>query len=143
MRYSESENPYIITRFATSDTVTIDIYDLSDNSLEVDGALMSEVGSTGYFKYQFNPTVTSLKEYLYIATNGTEEHAGKIVLGGYPDDIKDETEIILKVQKNAWKIIDNQMIIYDDDGTTPLYTFNLKDSTGTPSSTEVYERTPV
>jgi len=31
----------------------------------------------------------------------------------------------LKVLKNNYAIIDNQFIIYDDDGTTPIYTYNL------------------
>jgi len=87
MRYLESENPYIICRFETGDTVLIDVYDLADNSKDVDAASMSEIGTTGYYKYQFNPSISTLMEYLYIATNGTEEHAGKIILGGYPDSI--------------------------------------------------------
>ena len=87
MRYLEAENPYIIARFTTGDTVTIDIYDLSDSSLLINGASMTEIGATGYFKYLFNPAVSSLKEFLYIADNSTEEHAGKIILGGFPDEI--------------------------------------------------------
>jgi len=94
MRYLEAENPYIICRFATGDTVTIDIYDLSDNSKLVDTASMSEVGSTGYFKYLFNPSPLALTEYMYITSNGTEEHAGKIILGGYPDDVTDTLQVI-------------------------------------------------
>ena len=94
MRYLEAENPFIIVRFTTGDTVTIDIYDLSDDSLVVNGASMSEIGTTGYFKYQFNPSPTSLKEYLYVSNNTIEEHAGKIILGGYPDSIKTETDKI-------------------------------------------------
>jgi len=92
MRYLESENPYIIARFTTGDTVKISIYKLSDNSKIVDDVAMTEIGTTGYFKYQFNPSPTSLTEYLYIANNTIEEHAGKIILGGYPDGIKDHTD---------------------------------------------------
>jgi len=50
---------------------------------------------------------------------------------------------ILKVEKGRWKIVNNQMIIYDEDGTTPLYTFNLKDSDGQPTEENVMERAPV
>ena len=92
MRYLESENPYIIARFTTGDTVKISIYKLSDNSKIVDNVAMTEIGTTGYFKYQFNPSPTTLTEYLYIANNTIEEHAGKIILGGYPDSIKDQTD---------------------------------------------------
>lgn len=101
MRYLEAENPYIICRFTTGDTVTIDIYDLSDDSKDVNGASMSEIGSTGYFKYLFNPDISVLKEYIYIADNSIEEHAGKIILGGYPDGIKDETDKIQTVDDNV------------------------------------------
>ena len=98
MRYLENENPYIICRFTTGDTVTIDIYDLSDDSKDVDGVSMSEIGSTGYFKYLFNPDISTLVEYLYIADNGIEEHAGKIILGGYPDDIKEQIDDLHQLQ---------------------------------------------
>ena len=94
MRYLESEDPYIIGRFGTGDTVTITIYDLSDDSVVVSSVSMSEVASTGYFKYQFNPSPTTLKEYFYVMTNSIEEHSGKIILGGFPDDIKDDTSKI-------------------------------------------------
>ena len=104
MRYLEAENPYIIARFTTGDTVTIDIYDLADNSKDVDGASMAEIGSTGYFKYQFNPDISSLMEYLYIADNGSEEHAGKIILGGFPDSIKDETDKIANIKTETDKM---------------------------------------
>lgn len=86
MRYTESENPYIWCRFTTGDSVTITIYKSSDSSVIVNAVSMSELVSTGYFKYQFNPSPTELTEYFYIATNTIEEHAGKIILGGYPDN---------------------------------------------------------
>jgi hypothetical protein len=50
---------------------------------------------------------------------------------------------ILKIETGKWKILSNQFIIYDTNGTTPLYTFNLKDSSGNPTETNVYERDPV
>jgi hypothetical protein len=33
--------------------------------------------------------------------------------------------VILKILKNKWEITGNQLIIYDDDNSTALYTFNL------------------
>lgn len=52
---------------------------------------------------------------------------------------------ILKVEKNRWKIDTgtNQLYVYDDNGTSVLYTFNLKDNTGAASSSKIYERVPV
>lgn len=53
------------------------------------------------------------------------------------------TDEIHKAAYGRWKIVGTQLIIYDDDGTTPLQTFDLKDDTGTPSSTKIYERVPL
>ena len=92
MRYLLTENPYIWSRFTTGDSVTITIYKSLDDSVVVNAVSMSELAATGYFKYQFNPAPGSLTEYFYVTTNGTEEHAGKIILGGYPDGIKDKTD---------------------------------------------------
>lgn len=52
---------------------------------------------------------------------------------------------LLKYERNRTKIdtVNKQMIIYDDDKTTILHVFDLKDSTGTPSIAEVCERFPV
>ena len=58
-----------------------------------------------------------------------------------PDFTSDITNL-LKVETGRWRIVNNQMIVYDDDETTPLYTFDLKDSDGDPSSENVYERVP-
>ena len=49
---------------------------------------------------------------------------------------------IKKVQLNRWRILNNQLLIYDNDGVTVLYTFNLKDSSGNPAEANVYERVP-
>lgn len=51
---------------------------------------------------------------------------------------------ILKYQRNRTKIDVSaaQLIVYDDDGTTPLTIFDLKDFSGMPSVQEVCERVP-
>lgn len=55
-------------------------------------------------------------------TDGIELYEPIVVIEDYRADIT----IIKKVEINRWKIASNQLVIYDDDGTTPLYTFNLK-----------------
>jgi len=87
MRYSESENPYVIGEFNTGDTCTITIYDLSNNIVVVNAASMSEIETTGYFKYLFSPSPISFTEYLCIMTNSIVEQTYKIELGGYVDKI--------------------------------------------------------
>jgi hypothetical protein len=51
---------------------------------------------------------------------------------------------LLKYEKNRTKIdkTAKTLTVYDDDGTTPLKVFDLKDSSGTPSIIEVCERAP-
>ena len=39
--------------------------------------------------------------------------------------VDQRTAIIKKIETNKWKIQNDQLIIYDDDGITPLITFNL------------------
>jgi hypothetical protein len=53
-------------------------------------------------------------------------------------------EILLKYEKNRTKIDKTAftLTVYDDDGTTPIRVFNLKNSLGAPSVTEVTERVP-
>lgn len=51
---------------------------------------------------------------------------------------------LLKFEQNRTRIdtVTSQLIIYDNDCVTPLYTFNLRDHLGNPSVQEVCERSP-
>jgi hypothetical protein len=87
MRYSKTEHPYITGKFTTGDTCTITMYDLYNNKVIVDTAPMTEVGSSGYFKYRFVPTLFYYTEYLCVMTNSVDEQVEKIELGGYMDKV--------------------------------------------------------
>jgi len=100
MRYLEDESTYIISNFTTGDTVTITVYKLTDNSKVVDAVSMTEIGTTGRFKYAFAQTISTKTEYLYVCTNSTEEQQGKIILGGYPDTILEDTDDLQTNQSN-------------------------------------------
>ena len=149
MRYNKDENTYILAEFTSGDIVTIDIYRLSDDVKVVDGASVSEVSSTGTFKYLFNITVTEKTEFLLIMNNGIIDRRGKLILGGYPDDIEDllgtmETDLsfIKEIEGGRWKIDTDtkQMIFYKSDNTTIVATFNLLDSNQAASFSNVFER---
>ena len=92
MRYLEDESTYILGNFTAGDTVTITIYKLSDNSKVIDATACTEISTTGRFKYSFSQAVATKTEYLWIMTNSIEEQQGKIILGGYPDGVKDQTD---------------------------------------------------
>lgn len=51
---------------------------------------------------------------------------------------------MLKYERNRTKIdvVNNTLTVFDDDGSTPLTVFNLKDHLGAPSIAEVAERVP-
>lgn len=47
------------------------------------------------------------------------------------------------VALGRWKIVGSVLTLYQSDGTTPLIAFNLKDDTGAPSGTRIFERVPI
>lgn len=55
-------------------------------------------------------------------TDGLEAYEPILVINDYRADIS----IIRKIETNSWRIASNQLTIYDDDGITPLYVFNLQ-----------------
>lgn len=63
--------------------------------------------------------------------------------GGRVNNLYSNFDIIKKIETGRWKIVDNQMIFYNNDGVTPLLTFNLFDLNGIPTNTNVMERVPV
>lgn len=56
--------------------------------------------------------------------------------GDYMDEIR-------QAAFGRWKIIGTQLVVYADDGTTVVRTFDLKDSDGNPSATRIFERDPI
>lgn len=60
-------------------------------------------------------------------------------------NIKDDVILIEKINSNRWRIdsTTNQLTIYDDDETTPLLVFNLKNEAGVPTTIGPAERDPV
>lgn len=92
--------------------------------------------------YYFDATPTERLALRLDSEDVTMEDAERYIfmeVGPNDDDLK----WMKKIGANRWKIFGNQLIIYDDDDVTPLYTFNLKDSAGNPAMENVYERVPV
>ena len=146
MRYSKNENTYILAEFISGDTVTIDIYKLSDDDKVVDGANMLEISSTGIFKYVFISSlyieVAEKTEFLLIASNGATSKNGQLVIGGYPDTLRTDITFIKEIEGGRWKIDTNtkQMIFYDEAGTAEIAKFQLYDKDHSPSDINVFER---
>jgi len=58
--------------------------------------------------------------------------------------IQTDTTKILQVESGKWTRSGSQIIFYDSDGSTPLYTFTIKDENGTncTDSSNVFQRVP-
>lgn len=59
--------------------------------------------------------------------------------GDYVDDIQEARQAAV----GRWKIDGTVLSLYEDDGTTVFKAFNLKDSLGAPSNSEVHDKDPV
>ena len=95
MRYKSNETTYILATYPNRGTITINIYRISDGAVIVNAGTMTEIGTTTVFQYLFSDNITSKTEYLWIATDGVEEQKGKVVLGGYIDDVLTDTNYII------------------------------------------------
>lgn len=82
-------------------------------------------------------------EWLILASsNGTNSQGQNLVLiwGDYVDKIYETHQAAF----GRWRIDtpSRKLFLYGDDGTTILKTFDLKDSTGSASVTQIFERDP-
>lgn len=118
-------------------TPTIDIWDTDGNHVVSAGSMVELDG--GFYTYSF-ATYDSTKNYVVRSDGGASLPVSERYQIGNIDPIIDN---ILKLEKNKLVIESNQLKIYDDNGTTVLYTFNLKDSAGNPTTTNVFKREPV
>lgn len=139
---------YIISFFTNNGTPATGLnpsliaVDVSDNSVVLNSVTMAEIGYGGY-KYDFS-AYDKTKDYFYRSDGGATLSGNDRYLWGSNENnqIDENVTIIKTIETKRWKIINNQLILYDTDNTTPLYTFDLKDSAGDPTETNPYERMP-
>ena len=105
---------------ATGLSPTVRVRDLSTDALVVTDAAMAEVGD-GWYKYDFT-LYDKTKDYA-IRCDGTDTLEANDRYAFVGTDGKINT--IAQVLTGHWEITNNQLIMYDEDGTTPLYTFDL------------------
>jgi hypothetical protein len=85
---------------------------------------------------------TTLASLELAANEATSANTGIQTVNGKVDTVLADVTLLRKMESGRWKIVANQMIFYDEDGVTPLRTFDLKDQSGAPSMTSVFERVP-
>jgi hypothetical protein len=97
---------------------------------------MTEIAA-GFYKYDFAGADTD-ESYVALADSvtlfGSEQYADCITT------VQGDVTFIRSLEGNNWEIVNNQMIFYDTDGTTPIATFNLFDAEGAPAMEQVYKR---
>ena len=111
---------------ATGLTVTYIIYDSSTGSTITSGTL-AEVGSTGLYKGSY---VFSTKGNYRVKYSSTDYPDGYESI--FVTDVNTNVDLIKKIESNRWKIDTSAytFTIYDDDDTTELLVFDLKNAAG-------------
>lgn len=129
-------------------TPTFNVY-RTDTNTDLSGSapIITEIGTTGF--YQFTPTFADPDRMIIYSVDGGATAAPRYYTRIMrPEDwIADDIAILLKHMEGRWKIhtsgLDaNRLVVYDEDGTTPLIKFDLKDNVGAPTSIDPFERVP-
>lgn len=101
-----------------------------------------QVGTSNTFRYTWVTTMavgTYFAEYsltdVFSRQNITVEDVDILDLA-----IKADIDTIRIMESGRWRILNNQMVFYAEDGSTPFMTFDLYDEHGLPSSIDVSER---
>jgi hypothetical protein len=126
---------------ATGLTPHIDIWDLTGTQV-VTNQVMTEIAG-GFYVYDFT-TYSDTTEYAIRADGGATLSNSERYVSGTNElgEVTDKTKKSLMVNANKLIISSNVMTIYADDGTTPLYQYDLKDESGLPSSENIFQRLP-
>lgn len=109
-------------------TPTIRIRDVSDNSLKVTDASMTEIGD-GWYKYTFTSFVIGTEYVIRCDGGATLTDPDRYVWGSSSCDV----EVIRKLLMNRLELrngtVDN-WVLYDDDDTTELLKWSVTDYRG-------------
>lgn len=149
----------LVTTAAIPDLSSLSIPSAIQNAQAVWGALLADFIAANTFgkRVQDVPTVAQIADGVWdeIGTDHLLAGSTGLILSQTKADttaisltdmqIKSIVEILLKYEGNRTKIdkIAKTLTVYDNDMTTIIKVFDLKDSTGAPSITEVAERVPV
>jgi len=107
------------------------------------GTATQTIELTQQADYFFTGNLSSLAagsySVVFFDENDTLVGSGTLYWNGTREITLGDLDHVRKGLYNNMKVEDNQLIIYDDDGTTPLDTFNLFDLAGDPTSDDVYQ----
>lgn len=130
------------------------LYDFDDSTFKASGwtdetGAMTEADSTNFpGSYELSVTITGWDDGDYAVMI---DYAGPPAQSGLANFTVEDGEeavpalitdvkFIRQFLSGRWKILSNQLIIYDADGSTALKTYDLKDADGDATMTSPYER---
>jgi len=110
-----------------------------DGTQVVEDESMTEIGG-GFYYYEYGDYNEDL-DYVILSDGGATLSASERYV--YASNETAGVGKILQIEKGNWEIKGNQMLFYSNDGTTPIYTFNLQTKNGSPTEKDVFRRTGV
>lgn len=130
---------FIAARFTlTGLSPTIDIIDVENDTALISGAAMTELTSKSkVYVYQY--TTYDPGKNLYFEVDGGAALSDN---ERYPTAVNTLNDVEA-MEMGRWKIEGNQLLCYALDGSTVLFTFDLKDINGNLTSRNIFERIPV
>lgn len=123
----------------TGQTPTFSSY-MDETGLALTHPAITELGGG---LYKFTPTLVVNHGIVYMIDGGASAAPRYQYNFIRPEDYYED--FIISVKKmflNRWKVVGNQLLVYDDDKTTVLFTFNLFDDAGSPTMLRIFERVP-
>ncbi len=116
-----------------------------DLGVDMSAPTITEIGGGAY---KFTPAFDSGRGIAFSISSGST--AIPLYQSGYlrPEDyFIDDIAVLKQIEVGKWQIhvtgpYTNQLVLYDEDGVTALYVFDLADSSGAASTTSIFRRTP-
>jgi hypothetical protein len=108
----------------------------------VSGRMDTHVGAMGAGVVTASAVATDAIDADAISASAVAEIQNGLVTSGDLSTILSTLETLEAVAIGRWRVIGDQLILYELDGTTPLVTFDLFDDSGNPSMTRIFERVP-
>ncbi len=146
MRHTIQEKINIIAKFSTLDRVSLVLYNIATGSLvATTSSECREITNTGIFRWNSDQIIeqpVDFIEYLWIMNNETYNQYGKIVLGGYPDEVKEQTDQMNFVNDDIKATLDGELTtenISDAVWDEQLSAHNVSGSAGTSQKVNNYE----
>lgn len=109
---------------------------------------ISATKAPGLYHVLLPSSVTNLAGGFQLAVRANAAEFLTTVVTAQVDEFPTKIDLLKKIESNKWQIHASggdqyRLVIYDDDGTTPLLRFELRDSNGNLTFTNPFRRTPL